>query len=169
MFILNLIQRNVLIFSTFILGIFVRVLVALEDPFLHDWDERYHALVARNMVTNPLKPMLYKTMFGDYDFTAWCCNHIWLHKQPLFLWQIAMSLKLFGTSTFTLRLPSIIMGSLMILLVYRITHIVNNNKSTAFIVSLLMCFSYYQFNLISGRKGMDHNDIAFTFYVLCSI
>lgn len=113
--------------------------------------------------------MLYKTMFGDYDFTAWCCNHIWLHKQPLFLWQIALSLKLFGVSTFILRLPSIIMGSLMILLVYKITDILSNNKSIAFIASFIMCFSYYQFNLISGRKGMDHNDIAFTFYILCSI
>lgn len=46
------------------------------DPFLHSWDERFHALVAKNMISNPFKPMLRLFPILDYDPSAWCCNHV---------------------------------------------------------------------------------------------
>src|SRR5690554_3270454 len=49
------------------------------DPFLVLWDEQYHALVAKNIVSNPLKPMLYADPVLPYDFADWTKNHIWLH------------------------------------------------------------------------------------------
>jgi 4-amino-4-deoxy-L-arabinose transferase-like glycosyltransferase len=79
------------------------------DHFLILWDEQYHALVAKNMLKNPFKPTLYPVELLDYDYRNWSANYIWLHKQPLFLWQIALSLKIFGTTELAVRLPSILL------------------------------------------------------------
>src|SRR5688572_1561849 len=94
---------------------FLRLEMASLDPFLHNWDERFHALVSKNMMEDPFRPMLYKHPALPYDYTSWCCNHIWIHKQPLFLWQMAGSMKIFGVNEVALRLPSVIMGALMVL------------------------------------------------------
>jgi 4-amino-4-deoxy-L-arabinose transferase len=56
----------------------------------------------------------------------------------------------------------------MLLLLYRITLILTGNKITSTIAALLLCFSNYQLQLISGIEGMDHNDLAFDFYMLAS-
>lgn len=163
------INKHYQILLVFICGLVLRLYMTIIDPFLHSWDERYHALVAKNMIRFPFKPMLTVSPITKYDANVWCCNHIWLHKQPLFMWQMALSMKIFGVNEFALRLPSAIMGSLMILMVYRICILLTQNVTTALIASLLMCFSNYQLELISGRLGMDHNDVAFGFYVLASI
>lgn len=139
------------------------------DPFLTDWDEKFHALVARNMMDNPFKPMLKTEILIPYDYRPWCCNHIWLHKQPLFLWQMALSMKVFGISEFAVRYPSVLMGALMVPMVYRIAVLYTKNTFIAFGAAILMCCSNFHLELISGYQGMDHNDVAFGFYVLASI
>ena len=151
-----------------VLGAFsMRLFAAHLDPFLNEWDERYHALVARNLMDNPLKPYLrYPVLL--YDYKNWGGNYIWLHKQPLFLWQMALSMKIFGVSEYAIRYPDVLMGTIMVLLVYRITLLLTKNSKTAFLSALFMAVSNYQLDLISGNKGMDHNDVAFGFYVLLS-
>ncbi|PZF72980.1 ArnT family glycosyltransferase [Taibaiella soli] len=151
------------------IGFVLRIYITHLDPFLHDWDERFHALVAKNMMKYPLKPMLNATPVADYDPNMWCCNSVWLHKQPLFMWQMALSMKIFGVSEYTIRYPSALFGFLIILLTYRISILLTENKQIAIIASLLVCFSNYQLELISGRIGMDHNDMSFCFYTLASI
>lgn len=74
-------------------GISLRLFAVYLDPFLNIWDERFHALVAKNMIDNPLEPMLFKNPVLPYNYENWTSNHIWLHKQPLFLWQISFFLK----------------------------------------------------------------------------
>ncbi|MBK8444449.1 MAG: glycosyltransferase family 39 protein [Sphingobacteriales bacterium] len=155
----------VLLLISFILRIFAIHL----DPFLHSWDERFHALVAKNMMVHPFKPMLNALPAVGYDYTAWCCNHIWLHKQPLFLWQMALSMKIFGVSEWAMRLPSALMGTVMVFFLYRITLLTTYKRSTALIAAALLGFSNYHLELISGYHGMEHNDVAFGFYVLASI
>ncbi len=140
----------------------------MPRPF-PSWDERFHALVAKNCIEFPFKPMLRANPILPVDHTAWCCNSLWLHKQPLFMWQIALSMKIFGVSTFALRLPSVIMGTLMILLVFKIAIRLTSNRNIALIAACLMCFSHFQLEQIAGAYGMDHNDVAFNFYILCSI
>ena len=84
-------------------------------PFLNLWDEQYHALVAKNCMSHPFRPTLYEdAVVPGHDYGNWICADIWLHKQPLFLWQIALSFKLFGVSLFALRLPSVLMCTLLI-------------------------------------------------------
>jgi 4-amino-4-deoxy-L-arabinose transferase-like glycosyltransferase len=164
----SFIKTHATIICICLFGLLLRLFFANIDPFLHPWDEKFHALVASNMVANPLLPILRQNPILPYDANSWCCNYVWLHKQPLFMWQMAVSMKLFGFNTFAMRLPSAIMGTISIVLVYRICLLLTFNKNTAIIASLLMCFCNYQLELISGYNGMDHNDVAFSFYILAS-
>jgi 4-amino-4-deoxy-L-arabinose transferase-like glycosyltransferase len=126
-----------------LMGLFIRIYIIQLDPFLHDWDEKFHALVAKNMLNQPFKPMLYVHQYFKTDPFNWTFNHIWLHKQPLFLWQMALSMRIFGVNEIAVRLPSAVMGTLMILLVYRVALLTTLNKFGAIVSGLLMCFSNY--------------------------
>ncbi len=141
---------------------------SVMQPFLHLWDEQVHALVAKNMMTYPFKPMLIANPHLDYDYKIWLGNHVWLHKQPWFLWQIALSFRLFGISEFTLRIPSMLMFSGLLLMVYRMG-VVIKNKNTGFYAAVLLAGSNFLLQLVTGAKATDHNDVAFVFYVTASM
>jgi 4-amino-4-deoxy-L-arabinose transferase-like glycosyltransferase len=146
----------------------LRVSCALLDPFIHMWDEQYHALVARNMMNDPFNPRLYADPVLPYDFREWNANEIWLHKQPLFMWQIALSFKAFGISEFALRLPSIIMSSIMVLFIYRMGKL-SVNERVGYYAAFLWSLNYFSLTLVSGAYTCDHNDVAFVFYVTASL
>jgi 4-amino-4-deoxy-L-arabinose transferase len=141
---------------------------ALLDPFLNLWDERFHALVAKNMMEHPLRPTLYDNPIVTMEYDRWDRYTLWLHKQPLFLWQIALIFKLFGISEFTLRLPNIILGICLIAVTYRSAKILFDNN-VAFYASLLMLTCTYILELIAGRQELDHNDFTFLVYISLSI
>lgn len=147
----------------------LRLLMISFDPYLHDWDERFHALVAKHMMANPFVPMLRQHPVIAYDYTAWCCNHIWVHKQPLFMWQMAASMKLFGVNEFAMRLPSALLGAIAPLMIYRIGVLWLADKKVAYLGALFFALSYYQLELTSGYFSLDHNDLVYGFYVLASI
>lgn len=152
-----------------LLGAFgLRYFIITVDPFLHDWDERFHALVAKNMMLFPFKPMLFVNPVLPYDYTAWCCNHIWVHKQPLFLWQMALSMKIFGVNLVALRLPSVLMGTIQVYFIYRIGKLVKDS-SAGFFGALLFAMAYYPLQLIAGVGDMDLIRVAFGFYVCASV
>jgi 4-amino-4-deoxy-L-arabinose transferase len=167
----NILTEHWAVSCLFVIGFVLRFCTALSDSFLHPWDERFHALVARNMMDHPFKPMLLANpILPGYDFTQWCCNHIWLHKQPLFLWQMAISMKIFGVSEIAMRLPSVLMGTVMILLTYRIALLLfSNNKTIALLSATMMSFSCFSIQLSAGIQSMDHNDVAHQLYILASI
>jgi 4-amino-4-deoxy-L-arabinose transferase len=136
--------------------------------FLMMWDEQYHALVARNMISHPFKPMLYSDPVLPYDYTNWIGNHIWLHKQPLFLWQMAFSIWMFGAKAWAVRFPDLVMTVLLIPAIYRMGLIVADNR-TGFWAALFVTVSHFLFRLISGATFTDHNDVAFLFYITMSL
>jgi hypothetical protein len=152
----------------FVAGLTSRLVVISLDPFFHQWDEQYHALVAQNMAQHPFTPMLYKYTPLPYNPDSWVANHIWLHKQPLFLWQIALFIKLFGSSVFVVRLPSAIMSALLIPVVFRMGQL-TLNKTVGFIACFLYATSNYLIDFNTGIYATDHNDVAFIFYVTLSI
>src|SRR5437016_2816679 len=41
------------------------------DPFLNSWDERFHALVAKNLSAHPFQPMLYANPVLPFDYKNW--------------------------------------------------------------------------------------------------
>lgn len=152
----------------FCAALLLRFFMAQLDPYLHEWDERFHALVAKNMMQHPMTPMLRKDMLLPYDYKDWSDNHIWLHKQPLFLWQMALSMRLFGINTFAVRFPGVLEGALLTLVIYRMGRLAFN-KNTGYFGALFFAFSYFQLEQCSGLIGMDQNDIAFCFYVTLSL
>lgn len=138
------------------------------DFFLHYWDERYHALVAKNLINHPLVPTLYDNPVLPYDFRNWQANHIWLHKQPLALWAMAGSMYLFGINEIALRLPSILMVSIAVYLVFSIGGYLFDRK-TGYLAAFLFSINGLVIPLVGGRKATDHVDICFMFFILLSI
>lgn len=141
---------------------------ALLDPFLNLWDERFHALVAKNILKHPLMPTLYDDPIVNMAYDRWDRYHIWLHKQPLFLWQIAICFKAFGISEFTLRLPNILLGSVLVLITCRSGELLVNKK-VGYISGVLTISTIYILELIAGRQELEHNDFTFLVYISLSI
>lgn len=156
------------IVTLFIGALSIHFFAGLLDPFLNLWDERFHALVAKNLVKHPLTPTLYSDPIVNIAYDQWDKAHFWLHKPPLFLWQIALSFKLFGYNELALRLPSIVMSSLLVVISFRIGKLLINDK-VGYYSAFLTATSFYIIQLVSGQEGMDHNDMAFTFYVSASV
>ncbi|MBS1594342.1 MAG: glycosyltransferase family 39 protein [Bacteroidetes bacterium] len=149
-------------------GVILRYYFATLDPFLHDWDERFHALVAKNLTQHWLRPTLVEHHILSNVKEEWTDKHIWLHKQPLFLWQMALSIRLFGATEFAVRLPSLIMTSILIPAIYQIGRMVFNPIAGFIAAFILSCYEPL-LEMNSGMMGMEHNDIAFLFYVTLSI
>jgi 4-amino-4-deoxy-L-arabinose transferase len=150
-------------------ALLVRLLMIALDPYLQDWDERFHALVARNMMSDPFRPMLFAHPVFPYGIDEWWNSHIWVHKQPLFLWQMALSMKILGVGTFALRLPSAILGAIMVKMIHDIGLRWTRNADVAFLSALLATTSWYTLEMISGWNSLEHNDLAMTFYVTAGV
>lgn len=149
-------------------GAFVlRLLMTSTDPFLYDWDEQYHALVAQHLSAHPGTPTLYDDPQLPVDITRWAHNHIWLHKPPLFLWLIAISIKIFGATPFAVKLPSVILSALMAPAVYSIVKRLISERA-GFIAAVLLAAHSYSIQLVSGFRNTDHNDVIFSAFVLFS-
>ncbi len=148
-------------------GLILRVFVSL-DFFLHEWDERYHALVAKNLSTHFFIPTLYDNPILDYDYRSWISNHVWLHKPPLPLWIMAISLKLFGFNEIAVRLPSILMSTMGIWLTYKIANRLTDDR-IAYLSAFLYSIHGLIIELSGGRMPTDHIDIAFLFFIQLAI
>lgn len=134
--------------------------------YLFAWDEQFHAVVAKSMLNNPFKPILFEEKY-HLGYQYWSANHIWLHKQPLFLWQIATSYKIFGVNLLALRLPSIFLHAATTVLVLSIAKRYLK-PYLALLAATLFAFSDFRLGMVCGSIGMDHNDIAFGFYITAS-
>jgi len=139
-----------------------------SDLYLHSWDERYHALVAKNMIHHPLVPTLYDKPVLPYDHTAWSSGHVWLHKQPMPLWLMAGSMGLFGVNEIALRLPSMLMTSIGIWLTFILGSYFFNRK-TGYLAALFYAINGLILELTGGWLPTDHIDIAFLFFVELSV
>ncbi|MBI4930563.1 MAG: glycosyltransferase family 39 protein [Bacteroidetes bacterium] len=142
-------------------------LISFEDYF-HLWDEQFHALVAKNMMEYPFSPMLYKNFPLKFDHDDWTACHIWLHKQPFFLWQMALSMKILGVTPFAARLPSAIMTSLLVPIIFRMGKLTVNAR-VGYLAGFLFAVCNYLLDFNTGQYNTDHNDIAFIFYVTLSL
>lgn len=153
-----------LFFSSLILGVFF----ALIDPYLNIWDEQFHALVAKNLVNNPLHPKLIPISEVQYDYKSWVQNYTWLHKQPLSLWQIALSIKIFGTEVWAVRLPSVLMHAALVFPIFKMGKTIYNAK-VGFAAAVIFSTLNFPLELVSGLHTAEHIDVAFLFYITFSI
>jgi 4-amino-4-deoxy-L-arabinose transferase-like glycosyltransferase len=151
-----------------ILGGFILRGWCVVYPFLCDWDERYHALVAKNLSENPLLPLLYKNPLLPYDYHHWTVNHVWLHKQPLALWLIALSIKIFGNVAWAVRLPSLIAACLSIFLTFKLGKFFRNEK-VGLLAAFLQSINGFVIEVSVGRESTEHIDTLFFFFIQLSI
>ena len=150
-------------------GFTVRLLMAFIDPFVNIWDEQFHAVVARNMMEHPFTPTLYENPVMPYTPESWASNHIWVHKPPLFLWQIALAMKIFGAKVWAVRLPSVLLTTLAIPVMYRMGKLLSHPAGMGgYYAALLFTVVNLQVNVVSGFLNTDHNDVVFMCYVLFS-
>ena len=144
-------------------GFLLRLAFILFDPILNIWDESFHAVVAKNFTKHWLVPTLYDDTLIRLP-TGWVECHYWLHKQPLFLWQMAISIKIFGPTIIAARLPGAILASIQIGLLFSIASKIANRK-VGYYTALIYAVAYYPLALVSGAACNDQNDISFVFYI----
>jgi len=144
-------------------GLILRIYTSC-DFFLHYWDERFHALVAKNLIKHPLIPTLFDNPVLPADYQNWVGSHIWLHKQPLPLWAMAGSIKFFGINEIAIRLPSIVLSTIGIWLTYKIGSALFSQK-TGYIAALLFSVNGLIIEITAGRVATDHIDVFFLFFV----
>jgi 4-amino-4-deoxy-L-arabinose transferase-like glycosyltransferase len=135
-----------------------------SDKYLHEWDERFHAQVARNMMNDPLTPKLYEDHILPYDYTNWLSNEVWLHKQPLPLWLMAGSMHLTGINEWGIRLPSIIATTFLVLLTFLIGKRLFDER-TGFIAAFLCSLNGLIIETSGGRAATDHYDVLYLFFI----
>jgi 4-amino-4-deoxy-L-arabinose transferase-like glycosyltransferase len=148
-------------------GLILRIYTA-SDSVLHFWDERYHALVAKNLLHHFFTPTLYDNPVLPYSYKSWEYNHIWVHKQPVTLWLIAISLKIFGIHAWAVRVPSVLLSTIGIKLMYDIGKRLYTAQA-GYVSAFLFSIHGLIIELASGRVATDHVDVAFMFFVLMAV
>lgn len=144
-------------------GLCLRIYVA-SDQYLHKWDERYHALVAKNLIQHPLKPTLYDQPLFPVTPENWGANNVWLEKGPIPLWTIAASLRLFGTNEFVVRIPSILISLLAVYLTFLLGAKLFNKK-VALLAAFLHSIHGLVLELAGGRISSDHVETFFIVFI----
>ncbi len=139
-------------------------LISASHPYLSHWDERYHALVAKNLIAHPLEPTLYPPGLFAVDRSDWQRTDIWLHKPPLTLWELAASMALFGVNVFALRLPSLLLSTAAIALTFWIGKTLYSPR-VGLIAAWLHAVTGVLVAQAAGRFSTDHVDTLFFFLV----
>ena len=138
------------------------------DFFLHSWDEVFHAVASKHLMHHPFIPTLYDTPVLPYDYKNWTGNHIWVHKQPLPLWTIALSMSIGGINEIALRFPSVLLTTIAIWLTYYIgTYFYD--KKVGYLAAFLFSINGLIIELAAGRVPTDHIDVFFLLFVELSV
>lgn len=138
------------------------------DPCLHEWDERYHALVAKHLIDHPFLPTLYDDPATPHDPGSWVLGHVWLNKPPLPLWLIAGSINMFGLEGWAVRLPSALLSGAAVLLLFALARD-RWSSDIAFWAAMLFAINGHLIELASGRTSNDHPDTFLIGLVLASL
>ncbi len=140
--------------------------VPFLDAFVHIWDERFHALVAKNLQLNYLHPTLYHTEVSNIGVTGWDTCGTWLHKQPFFMWCMAQCYTFFGNDYWAGRVPALLFYAVGAGLFYHALGYMKIKLSLRYVAVLLLCTNLYMIALITGRQYLDQNDAVFVALVL---
>jgi 4-amino-4-deoxy-L-arabinose transferase-like glycosyltransferase len=158
-----------IVLALLLIGSFALKLNHLGHEGIKPLDEAFHALVAKHLMSHPLRPTLFDPAWLPYDYRQWQSNHIWLHKPVVPLWTMAGSMKLFGVSTLALRLPSAILATLAVWLTFAIGRELLQDWRAALIAAFLQAFNPGITSLVQGTLFSDHVDVAFLFWVELSV
>ncbi|TAN39581.1 MAG: hypothetical protein EPN25_10955 [Nitrospirae bacterium] len=146
-----------------IFGLFLRYRAANHE-YISQWDEAYHALVAKNLMAHPLLPTLYDNPVRSYDYKDYGSNHIWLHKPPLTLWLMSGAMAIGGKKEVVFRLPSVVLGTLAIFLTFLIGKELFGTMA-GYIAALLHALNPLVIRLVSGTVPTDHTEVVVALFV----
>jgi len=131
---------------------------------LSPWDERFHALVARNALEHPLVPTLIAHPLVEPAPDDWRHARVWLHKPPLATWLMAGAFELFGVNEVALRLPSVLLASAGVWLVFALARRFVSDGAALWAAGLA-AWQARSLYLVAGLRATDHVDVAMTFAV----
>ena len=139
-------------------------LYAVSGETIHDWDEAYHALVARNLAAHPLEPTLYDDAALPHDDNTWTRSRVFLNKPPLALWTMAASIRLLGPTVFAMRLPSALLDLLGVLLTFAMGRRLFGVQ-VALGAMALHALLGNALLWVAGVHATDHVDVQLAFWV----
>jgi len=144
---------------------------AADHPYISQWDEAYHALVAKNLVAHPLTPTLYDEKVIPSDDLEWTKAGIWLHKPPLPLWFMSAGIAAFGDGELSFRLPSVILDTGAVLLIFLLSFELFGRRSSlpGLIAAFLYSINPLMIRLVSGRIPDDSPHVINAFFITLTV
>jgi len=140
-----------------------------QPQYLNEWDERFHALVAKNLLVDPSLPRLYKDSAVKYNYDPWYRTVIWLHKPPLFSYQAALVMKVFGDDLWGYRLNGLFTLALLIFTFYKVLRLNKLEPWPALLTASGTLFSLAFLKLSNGVLGMGQNDLSFILWISAGV
>jgi 4-amino-4-deoxy-L-arabinose transferase-like glycosyltransferase len=150
-----------------IIAAILRVIGA-TDSYLHAWDERYHALVAKNLIDHPLAPTLHENPVLEFDNDNWVGSNIWLGKPSFPLWLMSGSIAILGNNLLAVRLPSILLGLLAVWLTFLIGRKLFDER-IGLLAAYFHAINGLLIELVGGRVSSDHVEVCFIVMVEIAI
>ncbi len=144
---------------------------AANHPYISQWDEAYHALVAKNLLAHPLEPTLYEEKVLPADDHEWTKARVWLHKPPLPMWLMAGGIAVFGESELAFRLPSVCLDTLAILLVFLLAGELFGleRKEAGLIAASVYALNPLMIRLVSGTVPDDAPHVINVFFITLTV
>ncbi len=137
-----------------ILAFIIRIIFINSFPPSLNWDEVSHGYNAYSILKTGrdewgnIMPLIFRC-YGDF-------------KLPLYIYSTVIPVFLFGLNTFSVRLISILAGTLSTFLIYLIVKkILPNQKSIIYLASLIFCFS--PVTIFLSRIALEANLFMFLF------
>ena len=150
-------KTKIILILIFLISFFLRAYKVTNNPPLL-WDEAglgynaYSILETGKDEYGKSFPLIFKS-FGDY-------------KPGLYIYLAIPFVKIFGLNELSIRLPSIILGSLIPILLYLLIITFDKNKyKLAMIIAWVTCFNPY--NIHYSRGAWETNIITFEIILLC--
>lgn len=136
------------------------------NPLFFTWDEQFHALVAKNGMTDFFHPTLFLDEPLNLSY-SWVNATTWTHKQPFFTWLAVPFMKIFGVSTLSYRLVYCLLFGFFPIVIFNILRH-SFSKKVAFWSSFTAIHASFLLLLVNGAVATDQNDFTFLFLVSLS-
>ena len=132
--------------------------------YLSNWDERYHAVVARHLMDHPLEPTLFEHPLNEVPPEQWLESRVWLTHPTLAMQLMALSMSAFGVSEFAMRVPSVIVSTLGVLLTFLLA------RRLLGVSGGLVAAGFHAWHesaalWAAGLRSADHVDTLMAFFV----
>lgn len=162
--------------TAFLLGLVVALgfglrFRAANHPYIGQWDEAYHALVAKNLAAHPWEPRLYEEKVLPSDDKEWTRAGTWLHKPPLPLWFMAAGMRIFGPGELSFRIPSVLLDTAAVLLIFLLGRELSGSEEDegGLMAACLYALNPLMIRLVSGTVPDDSVHVINTFFITLSV